>query len=120
MGLARLVNTSNSWVRSAVEIADARRLAGDTEGADATEAEAKAATQLVVSRLSQVWMFSDLALAHARAGKRASAEAALDHGIEAARTLDNAWGRSRALARLASVLVEIANPHPALPFEPAK
>lgn len=98
----------------------AARQAGDLASAEATESEAKAATQSIVSRLSQVWMFSDLALGHARAGKRAVAETALDRGLEVARDLDNAWGRARALVRLATVLVEIADPHPYLPIEPAQ
>jgi peptidoglycan hydrolase-like protein with peptidoglycan-binding domain len=101
-------------------IAEMQRTAGDVTGSEATESEAKAATQTIVSRLSQVWMFSDIALGHARTGKRAVAETALDRGLEVARGLDNAWGRARALARLATVLVEIADPHPYLPIEPAQ
>ncbi len=97
-------------------IADARRRAGDIEGAEATEAEAETATEMVVSRLSRVWMFSDIALSLARTQRAKAAEAAFERGLAVAQGLDNAWGRSRALARLATVLVEIANPHPTLPI----
>lgn len=98
-------------------IASARRQAGDADGAAATEADAETATKLIVSRLSRVWMFSDIAFGHARRGQREAAEAALQRGLAVARELDNAWGRSRALARLATVLVEIVDPHPALPLQ---
>ncbi|MBT6094733.1 MAG: hypothetical protein HOH04_07610, partial [Rhodospirillaceae bacterium] len=35
-------------------------------------------------------------------------------GLNITRDLENAWARSRALARLATVLVEVADPKPAL------
>ncbi len=95
-------------------IAAARKIAGDPEGALETERNAETATNTIVSRLSRVWMFGEIALGHARQGNREAAETAFKRGLEAARTLENAWGRSRAMARLATTLVEVAVPQPAL------
>ncbi|MBT6093470.1 MAG: peptidoglycan-binding protein [Rhodospirillaceae bacterium] len=94
-------------------IAAVRKAANDTEGSLETEHEAEAATNAIVSRLSRVWMFGEIALSHARHGHQDAAEAAFKRGLEAARTLENAWGRSRAMARLATTLVEVAAPQPA-------
>lgn len=99
-------------------IAAAERAAGDTEGAAETEHAAEQATDAIVSRLSRAWMFSEIALTHARKGHAEAAEAAFHRGIEVARDLENAWGRARALARLAATLVELADPKPALLDEP--
>jgi len=97
-----------------------RRRVGDTDGAAATEAEAEDATDLIVSRLSQVWMFSDIALVHARHARPDDADDALRRALDVARSLENAWSRSRALARLAVVLMEIVTPNPDLPLAPPR
>jgi peptidoglycan hydrolase-like protein with peptidoglycan-binding domain len=99
-------------------IAAAERASGDTAGAAETEHAAEQATEAIVSRLSRAWMFSEIALNHARKGHTEAAEAAFHRGIEVARGLENAWGRARALARLAATLVEFADPKPALLDEP--
>ena len=99
-------------------IAAAERAAGDTQGAIETEHAAELATDAIVSRLSRAWMFSEIAVNHARKGHSEAAEAAFHRGIEVARGLENAWGRARALARLAATLVELADPKPALLDEP--
>lgn len=95
-------------------IAAAQRASPDTDGATETERLAENATATIVSRLSRVWMFSDIAVGHARQGQTDAADAAFERGLIIARTLENAWGRSRGLARLATTLVEIAVPQPAM------
>jgi peptidoglycan hydrolase-like protein with peptidoglycan-binding domain/tetratricopeptide (TPR) repeat protein len=95
-------------------ITAAQQAANDVEGAKQTEAAAEAATKAIVSRLSRVWMFGDIALTHARQGHRDRAEENFQRGLDIARSLENTWARSRALARLATVLVEVADPKPAL------
>ena len=78
-----------------------RRRAGDAAGADETGRAADAATDDIVSSLSRVWMFGDIAAAHIAAGETAAARAAFDRGLAVAETVHNAWARARALGRLA-------------------
>ena len=95
-------------------IAAAQQLAADPEGAKETQRAAEAATEAIISRLSRVWMFGEIALTHARHGHREVAEQSFQRGLDITQGLENAWARSRALARLATVLVEVADPKPAL------
>jgi len=101
-------------------IAAERRRLRDATGASATETEAETATELIVSRLSRVWMFSDIALVHARHARPDDAEQAFHRALDIARNLENAWSRSRALARLAVILVETVTPNPDLPLAPPR
>ena len=93
-------------------IAAVQRRAGEDAGADATEVLAERATDAIISRLSRVWMYCELAETHARRNRSEEAWRAFQHGIEAIRIIDNPWGRGRALARLATTLIEIVDPRP--------
>jgi hypothetical protein len=84
--------------------------AGDKIGARETKTLAKQATADIKSSLSQVWMFSEIAAGHAAEGEDIDAWEAFDQGIRVARTIDNAWGRARALGKLAATLIEQVNP----------
>jgi len=88
-------------------IADAQRKSGDVVGVAPTEAMAEKATAEIVSKLSRVWMFGDMAVSHARRHARTEAWAAFERALEAAWIIDNAWGRSRAMARLATTLIAL-------------
>ncbi|MDD9875977.1 MAG: hypothetical protein OXR84_00900, partial [Magnetovibrio sp.] len=90
----------------------AQRRAGDAAGAKATESLAEKATDVIVSKLSRVWMFSEMAETHARRDEVDAAWAAFRRAVKASEIIANAWGRSRAMARLASTLIELVDPLP--------
>lgn len=84
--------------------------AGDVHGAEATEALAELSTGEIKSRLSRVWMFADIAAQHARQGHSQSGWEAFNQGLKIGKSIDNAWSRSRSLAKLAQTLIELIAP----------
>jgi len=83
---------------------------GDVAGAQITESMAVIASDEIKSRLTQVWMFAELAGTHARISESDAGWKAFRRGLEIASEIDNSWGRARALAKLATTLVEIVAP----------
>ena len=69
---------------------------------------AQKATSQIVSNLSRIWMYSDIAIYHSMTGEGKAGWRAFRNGLEAAKSMENAWGRSRALAKLATGLYELA------------
>lgn len=102
-------NIDDAKLRATVlwTIAGKQRRAGFGEGAALTEKSADEATKAIKSSLSRVWMFSDIAAGRAEAGEGASARSAFDRAIAEAKDIKNAWGRARALAKVASTLIEL-------------
>jgi len=92
--------------------ADQRRQ-GDVDGAQTTESMAVTASGEIKSRLTQVWMFAELAGTHARAHEFDAGWQAFRSGLDIASEIDNPWGRARALAKLATTLIEIVAPETA-------
>lgn len=90
-------------------IAARQRVAGD-EGWKDTEDRAQAATAEITGDLSRVWMFADIAEGHAIAGESEAAWRSFERGIDIARHIDNAWSRSRTLAKLAATLISLVDP----------
>lgn len=88
----------------------ARQRALNDANWEATTALADTATKEVTGALSQVWMFAGLAEGHALAGESEAGWRAFEHGVEIARTIDNAWSRARTLAKLASTLIRLVDP----------
>jgi len=91
-------------------IAAAQRTAGDVDGADVTETKAEDATARIISKLSRVWMFGEMAANYARRRDKDQAWTTFERGIKAARIIENPWGRSRAMARMATTLIELVDP----------
>jgi peptidoglycan hydrolase-like protein with peptidoglycan-binding domain len=89
-------------------LAAMRKRAGDNAGNTATRTAAAEATQAIVSPLSRVWMFGDLAGAHLKAGEIDAAWAAFKDGLKVAEGVNNAWARARALGRLAAAISDLA------------
>lgn len=96
-------------------IAAAQRRADDREGAAATQTLAEAATRDMKSQLSRVWMFSDIAVQHHRNAETDAAWRAFGQGMTQAAEIGNAWGRTRALSRIAITLIELTEPGVDLP-----
>ena len=70
----------------------------------AVEKLAQDATEAINSALSQVWMLGDLATETLQKGQGKRAWQAFEQGLKIAEDIHNAWGRARALAKLASTL----------------
>lgn len=75
-----------------------------------TEEMAERATEEVIGALSRVWMFADISESHAIAGNSDAAWRAFDHGIAIAKSIENAWSRSRTMAKLAATLIRLVDP----------
>jgi peptidoglycan hydrolase-like protein with peptidoglycan-binding domain len=86
-----------------------RQINGDYNSATETAKMAEQATAEIKSPFTRVWMFSEIALEHFSARRKASAWSAFERALAIAENLDSAWGRSRALVRLASALVELSD-----------
>ncbi|MEE8393681.1 MAG: peptidoglycan-binding domain-containing protein [Rhodospirillales bacterium] len=84
-----------------------RRRAGDAKGSLETENSAKEATAKIKSALSQVWMFSEIAIDHLEIGETGPAWAAFWRAMPIAGNISNSWGRARALSRLAATMIEL-------------
>ncbi len=89
-------------------LATGQRTSGDGPGADETMAMAESATSEIKSPFTRVWMFSEIALGHLSVGREQSAWAAFNRALAIAEDITGAWGRARALARLASTLSELS------------
>ncbi len=90
-------------------IAARQGAAGDDDW-ERTEIRAQEATNEITGDLSRVWMFADIAEGHAIAGESEAAWRAFERGIGIARDIDNAWSRSRTLAKLAATLISLVDP----------
>lgn len=86
-----------------------QRVIGD-EDWQATELMAEVATDEVIGALSRVWMYAELSEGHAIAGNSDAAWRAFDHGISIAKDIENAWSRSRTMAKLAATLIRLVDP----------
>ncbi|NQV48648.1 MAG: peptidoglycan-binding protein [Rhodospirillaceae bacterium] len=91
-------------------IAAARRALGHTAQAETVETEAAEATEMIKSKLTQAWMFTEIALERLAEGQTGQARTVLAEAIAISKTITNAWARARALARLASTLIEVPGP----------
>ena len=91
-------------------IAHEQRISGEQQAANTMEALADTATNAIKSRLSQVWLFADLAARHLRRGDVKQSWKMFDRGLKIGQTINNAWGRARALAKLAQTLLELETP----------
>lgn len=103
-------NIDDAKLRATVlwTIAGKQRRAGFEEGAALTEKPADEATAAIKSSLSRVWMFCDIAAGRFADGERESARTAFGRALAEAKDIKNAWGRARALSKVASTLIELS------------
>ena len=87
--------------------ATAQMRKGFAEDARKTQVLAEEATEEIGSTLSQVWLYGDIATESAEAGQKDMARTAFRKGVAIAENIHNAWGRARALAKLASTLDDL-------------
>ena len=104
--LFAVLSTSEQYLKSAIDLAAAQAKKGLVKEAKKTEVLAIEATDAIGSTLSQVWMLSDLASENIQAGQIDRAANAFNRGIAIAESIENAWGRARALAKMAATLYE--------------
>ncbi len=72
-----------------------------------TKALAIEATEEIVSSLSRVWLYGDIASETSETGQKELARTAFQNGMAIAENIHNAWGRARALAKLAGTLTDL-------------
>ncbi|CCQ74899.1 exported protein of unknown function[Include putative peptidoglycan binding domain] [Magnetospira sp. QH-2] len=68
---------------------------------------AEQTSETIRSRLSRVWMFAELTSSRMLKGDVPAAHRSFRKGLSVAADMGNAWGRARALAKLASALVDL-------------
>jgi hypothetical protein len=90
-------------------IAASQSRLGRGSGALKTQELAKLATQGIKSGLSKVWMFAEIAARHVDAGEPEAARSTLRRGLAVAEKIRNAWARTRALSKIASTLLRLAD-----------
>jgi peptidoglycan hydrolase-like protein with peptidoglycan-binding domain len=83
-----------------------RRLSG-ADRAKVINGMADDAADEIKSQLSQVWMFGDISLVHLKHGETAAAWKVWQRGLKIAEGIHNAWGRTRALGKLAATLIRL-------------
>jgi len=105
---AALIGDDKLRAQTLWTLATGQRTSGDGPGADETMVMAESATREIKSPFTRVWMFSQIALGHLSAGREQSAWAAFNRALAIAEDITGAWGRARALARLASTLSELS------------
>lgn len=90
--------------RTLWNIADANQ---DETHATETRVLAEKATEDIISDLSKMWMFCEIALDRKAAGKTDVAWQAFNRALDISESIPNAWGRARAMAKLASSLIDL-------------
>ncbi|GAB6051631.1 hypothetical protein JCM17960_04510 [Magnetospira thiophila] len=83
------------------------RQLGNKAAQTRVDAAAQEASKAIPSRLSQVWMLADLSRSWMLLGDVPAARQSFRQGLKVAADMGNAWGRARALAKLASTLVDL-------------
>jgi len=109
-GIAEGIDDNRLRAHTLWAISADQRRGGDVEGAESTEQLASKASDDIKSRLTRVWMFAELAGNHARAGEPQISWKAFRRGLDIASKIENSWGRSRALAKLAQTLIDMVVP----------
>lgn len=90
-------------------IADERRRGGDLDGATRAQDAATDATQNIMSPFSRVWMLCDIAEERAKRLETDAAWSVFNVALEEAKTIKNAWGRARALGKVAATMTTLAD-----------
>jgi hypothetical protein len=83
-----------------------RRLTGSDQ-TNQISTLAESATNKIKSQLSRAWMFSDLSLSYLSHGETATAWQTWRRGLKISKRIENAWGRTRALGKLATALITL-------------
>ncbi len=80
---------------------------GNADQAQEIEGRADRSTLEIKSRLDQSWMLGEIALIRSRRGETEAAKAIFRRSLDIAESIENAWGRARAFARLTAVLMQL-------------
>ncbi|MFQ5783572.1 MAG: peptidoglycan-binding protein [Alphaproteobacteria bacterium] len=111
---ARAIDHPTVRARAFWMLAVAQAASGDWAAARRSEALADAASAEIRDPLERVWLLGDVAVARLAGGDATGAEAVLERALDYAGSLASAWLRARALARLATTLVDLRRSRPDL------
>ena len=67
---------------------------------------AEQATSEIKSAFTRVWMFTEIAIEHFSAKRKAQAKKVLTRALKITLNIESPWSRSRALVRLSRAFVE--------------
>ncbi len=107
---AKLIKDDQLRAHTLWTVARLQAKRGDKKGAETAESLAREATKSIKSRLSQVWVYGDVSSSRAAEDAMDAAWSAFANGMDVARNIQNSWGRSRALAKMAQTLAELLEP----------
>ena len=105
---ARRIGDNMLRARTLWAVTNAQRDTGDRQAAAKTEVLAETATKTIRSVLTKVWMFCTIAIDHRTAGEINDSSWAFQRALNLTKDITNPWSRARALARLASTLVDLS------------
>lgn len=108
LDVARLISDDRLRAHILWTIAD-ERVSSQSAHQEISKTKAIDATDDIKSPLSRVWMLCDIAETRARNGNSTGAWAMYDDAYKEAITINNAWGRARALAKVALTLTGLAD-----------
>jgi hypothetical protein len=106
---AGLISDNKLLAHTLWSLTTERLINGDNKSAAKLEKMAEQATRQIKSPFTRVWLFSEIAIEHFLAKRLELAWSNFKRALTIAESLDSAWGRSRALVRLASVLIKLSN-----------
>ncbi len=104
---AGLISDAKLRAHTFWSLATGQKIAGDDAAGAKTEEMAETATGEIKSPFTRVWMFCEIAIEHYAAQRTQTAWQVFGRGLSIARDIESAWGRSRALTKLASSLIEL-------------
>jgi hypothetical protein len=106
---AGLINDNKLHAHTLWAITTERLVNGHHESAAKIAKMAEHATIQIKSPYTRVWLFSEIALEHFLSQRETFAWSNFKRALAIAKNIDSAWGRSRALVRLASILIKLSN-----------
>ncbi len=112
LDIAHLIKDARLKAHIFWSIADERRRAADMAGAAKAQKMADAATADIKGAFSRVWMLCDIAEERARRKDLDAAWAVFNEALDEAKTITNAWGRARALGKVAGTMTTLADRAP--------
>jgi len=114
IGIANKIKDPRLRAKTMWTIAKDYKKTGDKMAWTKTQQRARAETDNIIAPLSRVWLLSQMTQEFSRVKNTDDANMAFQEALNYTQEIDNPWTRARALAKLASALLELAGlPQPA-------
>jgi len=114
MAVANKINDTRLRAKTMWTIAKDFKKTGNKTAWSKTQQRAREETDNIIAPLSRVWLLSQITREYSRINNTEDANKVFQDALNYAQKIDNPWTRARALAKLASALLELAGlPQPA-------